>query len=400
MACRFAEYIERGWLDASERGRITGEIWLRGKDEPLRLDLKGYPMADLAGLLISFENPAPQEGDAPQGLQSNQKGVAGDITASRKTVQGQPPYHRDNFKTVNALYIEWYSETNGRMVIEAVGFRLSVHGSPLWQLTEEDELLRQQAVANGMAGFMDRLEETMERQMTDAEDGSWTPMDEFAWEKSLKESDERTDQYMALLDQYKDHPERDRIVAREMGWDSLEDLLDADERGVFDEEQESDPEESDFEEQDELTPDPLTEGVDWIRVEDGDIRHPLAHRAFEMSIRLHHLIRDLGVEKEESAEGSTEPLQILSFAAHMLSAKLAGALNSLGYDRDMRFMAGMIVAQLKRALSHFNEAVHRLDEVSRKEDTLKEPLAPFRDELFAIREEMLRLMDRFRQMIR
>lgn len=395
MAFRIADCVERGWLDASVAGKLTGEIWLQGREEPLRLDLDGYPMGDLAGRMLSFENPTPKSYEHSGGLWTEQKGTAGDITASRKAQHGDPPYERSNLKTVNVLYIEWFSERNGRVVLEAIDYSLSVHGDPLWQLTDEMETERQQMVSGGMTYFMERLEEATEtgREAVEEED-DWAPMDEYEWEKTLKESDERTEKYGRLLEKYKDHPDQERIIAREMGWDYLEDLLDADDRGVYDEAKEN--REEDFPE---LTPNPETEGVDWIRTDDGDIRHPLAHRAFEMSICLHHVIRDLGAENNESDDPEAEALQVLSFAAHMLSAKLAGALNSLGYDRDIAYMAGMIVAQLKRALSHFNEAVHRMDEITRRNGELHDALAPYRGELFAIREEMLRLMERYRKRI-
>ncbi len=393
MAFRIAECVERGWLDASEPGRISGEIWVRGREQPLRLDLEGYPMADLAGRMLSFENPNPQSLSCADKIHSDQYGMVGDITASRKALHGEPPYEKNTLKTVNVLYIEWFSTQNGRVVIEATHYDLTVHGDALWHITDELEAQRQKMVSNGMSGFMDRLQQSIEDGRDDTED--WSPMDEYEWERTLKESDKRTDTYIQLLEKYHDHPDQERIIAREMGWDHLEDLLDADECGVFDAEKEAQTEDD----YPDLVPDPDTEGTDWIRTDDGDIRHPLAHRAFNMSIRLHHLIRDLGAEEDEGGNMENEALQILSFAAHMLSAKLAGALNSLGYDRDITFMAGMIVAQLKRALSHFNEAVHRLDALSRENNELQEKLAPYRIELFEIREEMLRLMERYRKMI-
>jgi len=107
MSERIGDCVEHGWLDASVPGRITGEIWLRGRKEPLRLDLEGYPMADLAGVLLSFKHPAvPKQTYTGNALHTEQKGVAGDITASRRTLQGKPPYGRDALKTVNALYIK------------------------------------------------------------------------------------------------------------------------------------------------------------------------------------------------------------------------------------------------------------------------------------------------------
>ncbi len=49
------------------------------------------------------------------------------------------------------------------------------------------------------------------------------PVDEFEWEEWLKKNDEMTDKYSALMDKYMDHPDRDDIIAKEMGWDKDED---------------------------------------------------------------------------------------------------------------------------------------------------------------------------------
>jgi len=43
-------------------------------------------------------------------------------------------------------------------------------------------------------------------------------------------------------------------------------------------------------------PDPHREGIDWIRAEDGDIKHPLQHRSFESSVRFTKQARALGLE--------------------------------------------------------------------------------------------------------
>jgi len=59
------------------------------------------------------------------------------------------------------------------------------------------------------------------------------PLDEFGYEKFMRESDARTDKYMKLLEKYEGHPEQEKIVAREMGWECLEEALEADERGAL-----------------------------------------------------------------------------------------------------------------------------------------------------------------------
>ena len=49
-------------------------------------------------------------------------------------------------------------------------------------------------------------------------DRAW---DEYEWERFLQQQDQKTEKYMELLEKYLDHPQRDQIIAREMGWTQL-----------------------------------------------------------------------------------------------------------------------------------------------------------------------------------
>ena len=44
------------------------------------------------------------------------------------------------------------------------------------------------------------------------------PWDEYDWERFLQQQDHKTEKYMELLEKYLDDPQRDEIIAREMGW--------------------------------------------------------------------------------------------------------------------------------------------------------------------------------------
>lgn len=48
---------------------------------------------------------------------------------------------------------------------------------------------------------------------------------EFEWEKLFKESDARTDKYMEVFEKCKDHPDCEKLIAKEMGWEELEQRL-------------------------------------------------------------------------------------------------------------------------------------------------------------------------------
>jgi hypothetical protein len=51
------------------------------------------------------------------------------------------------------------------------------------------------------------------------------PMTEEQWEKMMRESDLKAARFGELLETLREHPERDQIVAREMGWNELADAL-------------------------------------------------------------------------------------------------------------------------------------------------------------------------------
>src|SRR5881397_997654 len=50
--------------------------------------------------------------------------------------------------------------------------------------------------------------------------------DEYEWERFLQQQDGKTEKYMQLLETYLDDPDRDEIIAREMGWTQLLDTKD------------------------------------------------------------------------------------------------------------------------------------------------------------------------------
>jgi hypothetical protein len=137
-------------------------------------------------------------------------------------------------------------------------------------------------------------------------------------------------------------------------------------------------------------PDPLTEGIDWISGEHGRPVHPLYHRTFEVVTGMWHDCDEAGLMKE----GGSEAVQDMVFSAQMVNAKLAGALNSLWMDGDRD--PGFIVAYLKRALNYFNETMEHYKKVQSEGRIDPDRLARFHTDLCAIREEILRLMDKYR----
>src|SRR6266513_2465178 len=400
MAWRLHEHVLRGKIDNRTRGRVKGEIWLAGIDQSLVLDLTGDGAPDLAGCELSFENPKPipmtTKPPAPR-----QCGPAGDMTAARKvrvfdvpleqamamSRRGEkPPEHM-----ANAIYLEWFSELNGRVVIESSDYRLQI-SEPAWRYTAKEIAERKQGIAEEQTPFAIAI----------TEDGETQEWDEVRYEQFLRESDALTEKYGRLLEKYADHPDSERIIAREMGWSWLEEALDREDEGENKQEQAKDLEAKIDEEKEdesesniedyELPPtDPTREGIDWVRDERGHILHPIEKRAHDT---LHTLLDELKAA-EHFPEEEDEQLAEFVSGFMTLSAKLAGALGGVARGDDF-FEPGMVVAWLKRILEILNKTIAAADAMRLKDFLPADRLACYRSELFAIREEVLELIKELR----
>ncbi len=170
MAWRILEWVRRGEVDNRQPGVVHGRLWLAGRREPLELDLRGNAWRDLAGCQLFFTRlrAVPTEGHAPGRalLAPGQNGVIGDFTASRKvkvpTLPAAELHDRLRLhvpfpvRLANCLYLEWFSEANGRVVFESVDFVLRI-GPPVWTMTVLEERRQRRANARELRRFMDRL---------------------------------------------------------------------------------------------------------------------------------------------------------------------------------------------------------------------------------------------------
>jgi hypothetical protein len=228
MAWRLHEHVLRGRIDNRARGHVTGEIWLAGVNQSLLLELTGDCAPDVAGCELSFQNlnPIPMTTKPPA---SQQRGPAGDIIAARKVRvfdvpieeamamcrRGEtPPEHM-----ANSLYLEWFSKFNGRVVIESADYRLEI-SEPRWRFTREELAERERRLAENDTPLTIAVTQ-------DDEGDEW---DELRYGQFLRESDARTELYGRLLEKYADHPDSERIIAREIGWTWLEEALDRQEQ--------------------------------------------------------------------------------------------------------------------------------------------------------------------------
>ena len=77
------------------------------------------------------------------------------------------------------------------------------------------------------------------------------------------------------------------------------------------------------------------------------------------------------------------------------AAKLAGALNHLAYDGDPE--GGFVVAALKRGLDHLHQAIAAAARVAAGKVAGADQVAGYQRSLFEIRQDILALMQHFRQ---
>ena len=408
VAFRIHDSVVRGEIDNRVKGVVRGKIWVEGRVEPVMLELKGNAWPDLAGCLLTFTNPlkrvAHQHLDS---LHPVQRGTIGDLTASRKVrvfdlpmpeaylmcKRGEkPPEHM-----ANSLYLEWFSEANGRVVIESADYELNI-SAPEWRMTPEEDVERAKQAAAGMGDFMQKLTEAVEAQQRGQKDpeAEW---DEHDYEKFMKECDARTDKYMELQEKYGDSPEAEKKIAKEMGWDR-EWTEGPPSRESFSAAGEDDDELMSVEEMNRITeealnepppePEPHREGIDWIRTADGDLRHPLQHRCFESALKVWHECDALGL-----AESEDRDLQQFIFEFQTTGVKLGGALAGIARGEGFSDRA-FPVAYLKRALDHLHKAQAGLEAVTPKKLLPEGMVFGMRKELFEIREGILQLMDEFR----
>ena len=397
MAFRIHDSVVRGEIDNRSKGIVRGNIWLEGWAEPMTLELKGNAHPDLAGCLLTFNNPGCRFPHPHlESLSSRQRGAVGDMTASRKARvldipveeaylmskrKEKPPEH-----LANSLYLEWFSESNGRVVIESADYELTI-SEPEWQLTAEENAQRARDAAQAMRDFFQKLTDAVEQHKRGQKDHE-EPWDEHDYERFLKEADARTEKYGELLDKYGDSDDAETKIADEMGWHGEVTEEEAVAREQWIEEMNRASEEALNEPEPE--PDPHREGIDWIRTEQGDLRHPLQHRCYRSAIKLSQRVKALGLDKHLDGD-----LGDFVFEFQTTSVKLAGALTGIARGENSPD-AAFTTAYLKRALSHLHKAQAGLEAVSAKNLLPNELIVEARQELLEIREGILQLMDDFR----
>ncbi len=382
MAWRIDEAVVRGEIDNRLRGRVTGRIWLAGRDEPVVLELTGNCWRDLAGRRLEFTNPQPKAGNLAS-LAPTQKGTVGDVTASRKVKVPDIPldelhlYYKTGREMPwhwgNALYLEWFSERNGRVVIETASFELKIVGEPAWEMSGAEEEEQRKVNAAAITGFMDRLSGAADAAGEGHEDTEWNqrPQTEEEAEAQQARSDRLAERVEARLRREGEAADYDKILEEEL------ERLDREESRP-----EPTPEKlaRNAERMEEINQaaEEAVANPDSELEEELEFKHPLVERVTEFSFQLHETAEAEGWLPDDA--GLEHPVAELLDATMIAGPKLAGALNGRAWPPPVDFCAHTLV-RLKRAREYFEDAL-RATESCHEEKLIKpEHLGPILAEL-------------------
>src|SRR5215467_6482612 len=203
--------------------------------------------------------------------------------------------------------------------------------------------------------------------MAGYEGGSERMWDEYDWERFLQEQDQKTEKYMHLLETYLDDPQRDEIIAREMGWTQLLDAKDwsAEVDALLDE---------DINEEDGFDP-------DGARAAETFEEHGLYQAALALTVWIDQLF-------DQKPPLQNEPAAIkLATHSALASAKLAAALS--GDDVDE---IGMTIAYLKRALKAITISMDAAAQLLAEKLITAPQHSALQQRLFQVRDGIITLM--------
>ena len=200
--------------------------------------------------------------------------------------------------------------------------------------------------------------------------------DEYAWERFLQQQDRKTEQYMELLEKYIDDPDRDQIIAREMGWSHL---LQNDGSDWSDLSFEASSEDDDF-----CTDDAVECDGEEAEAEGFEL-HPLYQASFALTVWIDQLF-------DEHGDVENLPCAVkLATNAAVTSAKLAAALSDDEVDE-----IGMTIAYLKRALKAITTAIDASLQFGREAKLGGRRRVQLHNRLFHVRDGIIELMGEFR----
>jgi hypothetical protein len=372
MAWRLNEVVTRGMIDNRQKGKVTGTLWLIGQEPAIRLELDGNCDDDLAGCLVEFVNHKPRPDPSIARLR-DQVGAAGTITASRKvrTLPADVRVEELNREMIerlgwsNSLYLEWFSNFNGRVVVELVDLEIRV-SEPAWSFNADEKRERQRRPEEG-AAFVHMVK--VDELSSDAE-----KPDEFLSEQALQRFDEYVLRFEELWEKYEDDPDRDQKIADELGCTLVHD--EGDDAEVVDE---GSTEGAELRTSATEYPEPL-----WSS-------DPLIIRAKDLWIA----VSEFGKAAKPDLSDSRR-LDELQLALVQGMAKLGDALHGVIEGNETRDPE-LLVALLKRSLNKYHFALETLKGMDRG-NVPTATRETWRAEILGIRQEIVDAMSRFRQM--
>lgn len=206
--------------------------------------------------------------------------------------------------------------------------------------------------------------------MPDDEFGCPELWDEYQWERFLQQQDRKTEQYFELFEKYENHPDRDEIIAREMGWNR----------------------EDEDEEEAEAWEEEATEAAE--AAEDEEAIDELQHSEIYMqSMELNRRVFTI-VEDRDHLKDHPVAVELATRVA-ICGAKLAAAL--CGDDLSE---VGMTIAYLKRSLKAANDSLNALTRLRNLELIDDSDVESVSELLFPIRESLVDTMGELREELR
>lgn len=193
--------------------------------------------------------------------------------------------------------------------------------------------------------------------------------DEYDWERFFQEQDRRMELYLDLLEKYADHPDKENLIAQEMGW-PLSMVFDP--TGICEDAVGGDAEE-------------VAAGAPRVE-ETSSQEHALYRKAEELAAWLEKALRTRGVFllEEPAVDELSEQLSILS----------ANLVASQGGENDGEL--GMTIAFLKRSLRASNLALNATEQISRRGIFGRVRYKHLRECLLDLRNGIVRLMGEVR----
>jgi hypothetical protein len=196
--------------------------------------------------------------------------------------------------------------------------------------------------------------------------------DEYDWERFLQQQDHKTEKYMELLEKYLDDPQRDQIIAREMGWTQLLESKDwsAEVDALLDEDSSDNA---------------IEDGTLPAAPSDTFEDHSLYRAAFSLTIWIDQLF-------DQDASLQNEPAAVkLATHSALASAKLAAALSEDDVDE-----IGMTIAYLKRALKAITTSMDAAGQLLSEKLITAEQHSVLQQRLFQVRDGIITLMGEYR----